>query len=239
MSKFPRLVMLESRRKGGVSQFPYESLNLGLNTDDDIDSVHKNRHLFFESINVQPDQVVGGLQVHEANVLKVESGMYCSGYDAFVTNAKDVFLTIGVADCTPILIYDSETQAIGAAHAGWRGTVGQIVVNVLDAMIQSYGTVPKNCYAFIGSCIDTGSFEVGEEVADQFDPRWVHYLPEQKLPRVDLKAANQFQLEGKGVLTENIEVSPFSTILNNDLYFSYRKEKGLTGRMLSVVGVRS
>lgn len=239
MSKFPKLVMLESRRGGGYSQHPYSSLNLGLNTNDSVDCVHKNRNLFFESINVKPNQIVGGLQVHGARVLETEAATYCSGYDAFVTHSKDLFLTIGVADCTPILIYDSKTQSVGAAHAGWRGTVRQIVVNMLSEMIQNYGTAPQDCFAFIGTCIDTESFEVGEEVASQFDARCIHYLPGEQRPRIDLKLANLLQLESMGVPSENIEISAFSTVLNNDLYFSYRKEQGQTGRMLAVVGVKS
>ncbi|HZH67950.1 MAG TPA: laccase domain-containing protein, partial [Chitinophagales bacterium] len=73
----------------------------------------------------------------------------------------------------------------------------------------------------------------------QFDARCIHYLPGEQRPRIDLKLANLLQLESIGVPSENIEISAFSTVLNNDLYFSYRKEQGQTGRMLAVVGVKS
>lgn len=231
--------MLESRRKGGVSNYPYHSLNLGLNTQDDILAVQANRELFFEDLNISVKDVAGGLQVHGIDVLHVETGGYFNGYDAFITNKKDVFLTIGIADCTPVLVYDPVTESVGAAHAGWRGTAGKIVQNTLHEMQAQFGTQPKDCYAFVGTCIDTEHFEVGEEVAAQFDPEFVHYFSGNPKPRIDLKSANKQQLIEMGLPAENIEVSPFSTVLNNDLYFSYRSENGLTGRMLAVIGLRS
>ncbi len=238
MQRFPNLIMLESRRIGGVSNSPYHSLNLGINTKDVPEHVQTNRHLFFERIGVRPDQIAGGLQVHGTEVLKVEEGMYCSDFDAFVTNRKNTFLTIGIADCTPVLIYDSKTQSVGAAHAGWRGTAGRIVQKVLSEMNRCFGTHTKDCVSFIGTCIDTESFEVGEEVAAKFDREVVHYFKGTDKPHIDLKEANKRQLIEVGVLSENIEISPYSTFLNNDLYFSYRKENGTTGRMLAVVGMK-
>ncbi len=237
--KFPHLVMLESRRNGGVSEAPYSSLNLGLNTRDDIRKVNENRKIFFEGLNISTSQVAGGLQVHETEVLKVEQGGWYSGYDGFITNKKDLFLSVGIADCTPILIFDPVTESAGAAHAGWRGTVAKIVPNVLKEMQHHYGTNVKDCYAFIGTCIDAGHFEVGQEVADQFKPEFVQMFSGKSKPHIDLKSANRDQLLEMGVLPENIEISPFSTVINNDLYFSYRKENGQTGRMLAVIGIRS
>lgn len=236
--KFPQLVMLESRRKGGVSHAPYQSLNLGLNTQDESSHVQQNRKIFWDAIGVFENQIVGGTQIHQAEVLAVDEGMFCAGYDAFITNQKNLFLTIGVADCTPVLIYDSRNQAVGAAHAGWRGTVGHIVQNVISQMESNYGTQAADCYAFIGTCIDVENFEVGEEVAKQFDEQFVVRYAHQEKPHVDLKRANLHQLIQMGVPESQIEISPYSTVFNNDLYFSYRKENGLTGRMLAVIGVK-
>lgn len=239
MRQFPELVMLESRRGGGVSEEPYNSLNLGLNTHDDKEKVCQNRSIFFDELKIASEHVAGGLQVHGVEILEVESGGYFSGYDAFVTRQKGLFLTIGIADCTPVLIYDSVSQCVGAAHAGWRGTVAEIGTKVLARMKELYGTNPVDCYAFIGTCIDTEHFEVGLDVAEQFESEFVHFLPGKTKPHVDLKAANYAQLLEAGILPEHVEVSPFSTVLNNDWYFSYRHESGQTGRMLAVIGIRS
>ena len=114
--------MGQSLRTGGVSNFPYKSLNLGLNTQDEIHSVNINRQIFFDALKIFSDQVVGGLQVHDDLILEVNSGGYHTGYDAFVSQEKGLYITIGVADCTPILIFDSVSLAIGAAHAGHHRT---------------------------------------------------------------------------------------------------------------------
>lgn len=237
--KFPQLIMGQSLRNGGVSQFPYKSLNLGLNTQDDIQAVNTNRQIFFDAINITLDQVVGGLQVHDDLILEVNSGGYYTGYDAFVTQQKELYLTIGVADCTPILIFDSVNLAIGAAHAGWKGTAKQIASKTLLKMKELYGSDPINCFAFIGTCIDVSNFEVGEEVAEKFDKKFIHYFPHSSRPHIDLKAANLHQLVECGIPPMNIEVSPYSTVLNNDQYFSYRKENAQTGRMIAVIGIKS
>lgn len=237
--KFKHLLMLESRRLGGVSTGKFQSLNLGLNTQDDLSHVHLNRELFFKSFHISNDQIVGGKQIHEDQVLHVEQSGYYSGYDAFITNQKNLFLTIGIADCTPILFFDPITQSIGAAHAGWRGTVSHIAQKTLNKMQYHFGTQPKDCYVFIGTCIDTCHFEVGKEVAEQFPTQFIHYFPESSKPHIDLKAANFHQLTAMGIPKTQIEISPYSTITDNDKYFSYRKENGTTGRMLAVIGMKS
>jgi copper oxidase (laccase) domain-containing protein len=83
---------------------------------------------------------------------------------------EKVFLSVTVADCTPILIYDPVKQAVGAVHAGWRGTVRQITAKALQKMQEEFGTRPENCFAYVGTCIDEKNFEVGIEVADEFKP---------------------------------------------------------------------
>lgn len=238
MRKFPELVMLESRRVGGVSGEPYSSLNLGQNTQDKAGNIEENRRLFFDELGILPHNTAGGLQVHGSEILEVHEGGSFTGYDAFVTRQKGIFLTIGIADCTPVLVYDPVNQCVGAAHAGWRGTVSKIGAKVLVRMNELYGTHPRDCFVFIGTCIDMEHFEVGNEVAEQFEKRHVHYLPGKLKPHVDLKTVNYDQLIEAGVLPGNVEVSSFSTVLNNDLYFSYRQENGQTGRMLAVIGIR-
>ncbi|MCO5247651.1 MAG: peptidoglycan editing factor PgeF [Chitinophagales bacterium] len=238
-SRFPELVMVESRRNGGFSVAPFNSLNLGLNTSDRVEHVQKNRGHFFKALNISEKLVAGGLQVHGSEVLRVEKAGYFEGFDAFITHKKDLFLTIGIADCTPILIYDSLNKVIGAAHAGWRGTVAKIGQKTINAMQSSFGTQAENCYVFIGTCIDQKHFEVGEEVAEYFDKKCIKYYSHTEKPHIDLKEANKQQLIEIGVPENQIETSPFSTVEDNDKYFSYRNEKGVTGRMLAVIGIKT
>jgi YfiH family protein len=178
-------------------------------------------------------------QIHGKEILFAESAGKAEGYDAIITNKKNIFVSAATADCTPVLIYDSKTKAVAAIHAGWRGTVLQIVSETLLRMKEEFGTEAKNCFAFIGACISECSFEVGEEVAEKFEPAFVRWDEAKKKHFVDLKKANKKQLLDFGIPESQVEVSEDCTVLNNEKYFSYRKEKGKTGRMISVIGVTS
>lgn len=106
-------------------------------------------------------------------------------------------------------------------------------------MQQVYHTQATDCYAYVGTCIDECSFEVGEEVAEQFSDEFKRFDSTLGKYLIDLKRANAAQLSAFGVPTSQIEISPYSTITHNDDYFSYRLEKGQTGRMLAVIGMKN
>lgn len=235
---FNSLIAAESTRHGGVSPAPFASLNLGINTDDAPANVEENRHRFFRGIGASAFGFASSHQVHGTDVLNATQAGRFDGYDALITNRPGLLLGVTVADCVPILIYDSEHRAVAAIHAGWRGTVGGIVTKTLATMQQQFGTVGSHCYAYVGTCIDGTTFEVGEEVAKQFAPTFVQVNPHRQKRCANLKAANVSLLNGSGVPAAQIEVSVFSTVLNNSDYFSYRAEGGQTGRMLAVIGIR-
>lgn len=227
----------QSTRLGGKSQPPFSTLNLGLNTDDDPQVIRENRTLFFNSIGIREDRVAGAHQVHGTEILEVNSPGLHEGYDAFITNRKQILLTVTVADCTPILICDPVRNAIAAIHAGWKGTAYKIVQKTLSKMQNRYGTEGKDCFAYIGTCIDECSFEVDADVADEFSEKFKRWDSQKGKFFVDLKLANKQQLLNMGVPEDQIEISPFSTFTHNDRFFSYRKEGGQTGRMLAVIGM--
>lgn len=234
---FPQVVAAESTRHGGVSPAPYASLNLGTSTADTPDNVAENRSRLWMALGVNPDQVATAHQVHGSDVLTVSQPGRYDGYDALITAQPGILLAVTVADCTPILIFDPLHQAVAAIHAGWRGTVGRIIEKTLDAMRREFGTAPTDCFAYVGTCIDACSFEVGEEVAEQFsDP---HKQSTQMAGKylVDLKKANFDQLLSSGVEKTHVQISVYSTVLHNHSYFSYRHENGQTGRMLACIGI--
>jgi polyphenol oxidase len=237
-SAFPQLVSAESTRHGGVSQAPFSSLNLGINTDDDDKNVAKNRRIFFEKLGISEAQFASSYQVHGDKIQVVTEGGRTEGFDALITNQPNVFVGVTVADCTPILIYDARNQAVGAVHAGWRGAASEIVLKTLQTMQTTYGTHPDDCYAYVGTCIDECSFEVGGEVAEQFEDAFKRFDSTLNKYFIDLKRANAAQLSDFGIPDNQVEVSSFSTITHNEDYFSYRLEKGQTGRMLAVIGVK-
>jgi len=238
-SQFPNLIAAESTRHGGVSEGPYASLNLGGSTQDKPENITENVKRFFNALQVPLESVAKSHQVHGDAILKVTEPGRFDTFDALITNKPNVQLAVTIADCTPILIFDPACNAVAAIHAGWRGTVKSIVQKTVLALQKEYGTVPEHCYAYVGTCIDECSFEVGEEVAEHFDSSYKRLDTASGKYFVDLKLANCDQLINAGLKKENIEISACSTVINNSDYFSYRHEKGITGRMLATIGIKT
>ncbi|MBO0947624.1 peptidoglycan editing factor PgeF [Fibrella forsythiae] len=235
---FLNLIAAESTRHGGVSQPPYSSMNLGINTDDEPANVAENRRLWLANWQLDESNLASSYQVHGTAVQVATAAGRTTGYDALITNVPGLVVGVTVADCTPILVYDVRNRAVAAIHAGWRGTVGGIVTKTLGMMQETYGTTSADCRAYVGTCIDACSFEVGHEVATQFNENYITTNPSTGKSMVDLKQANTDQLRDFGLSDTQIELSPYSTVLNNTDYFSHRLEQGFTGRMLAIIGIR-
>ncbi|MCE7058806.1 peptidoglycan editing factor PgeF [Dyadobacter sp. CY343] len=229
------VIAAESTRHGGVSPAPFNSLNLG-GSQDSHAHILANNHLFFAALGVPFEQVAKSHQVHGNEIINVKAPDRFEGFDALITNVPGIQLAVTVADCTPILVFDAVNKASAAIHAGWRGTVSGIVSKTIAAMQSSFGTDPKNCFAYVGTCIDECSFEVGEDVAQHFTSAFKRWDENKGKFFVDLKNANREQLLAAGLLQENIEISRYSTVLHNEDYFSYRLENGITGRLLATIG---
>ncbi len=234
---FSDLIVAESTRHGGVSPAPYASLNLGKSTDDAPENVAENRRRFCAGLGFLPEQLAWSRQVHGAEIKLANAPGGAEGYDALISRTPGVVLAVSVADCTPVLVYDARQRAVAAIHAGWRGVAAGIVTKTLDRLQEDFGTSGFDCYAYIGTCIDECSFEVGPEVGEQFEERFKRLDPGSDKYYVDLKNACAAQLLAFGVPLAQIEVSPYSTVLHNADYFSHRLEQGVTGRMMAVIGV--
>jgi YfiH family protein len=232
------IVAAQSSRHGGFSDGPFNSLNLGLSVNDDEETVLRNREKFFGSLGIDIKDVSRCHQVHGTDILfSKKQGLY-DKYDAQITNIPGLYLVASVADCTPVLIHDEKNNAVAAIHAGWRGTAGGITALTLERMTAEFGTRGIDCKAYIGACISDNSFEVGDEVAKEFGEEHKRINGESGKWHVDLKAANRSQLISKGLKAESIQTSLLCTVEDNDMFFSHRKEKGITGRMMAVIGMR-
>lgn len=226
-----------STRRDGFSKPPFDSLNLGLSTGDREDDVLRNRKLLFRSAGLSEERLSTGGQVHDTKIRTILEPASCSGYDGMVTAGPDNILGIIAADCAAVLMADPENGIIGACHSGWRGTVGRISEETVAEMAR-LGARPETIRAYISPCISAEQFEVGPEVAEQFDTKYVRLFPGKEKPHVDIKAAIFDQLVRAGVLPETIEVSPLCTFSRTDQFFSYRAENGRTGRMLGFIAMR-
>lgn len=237
----PDIVHAFSTRHGGRSAFPYQSLNLGLHTGDEIMNVRDNRDRFVRNFGVSPSEVVSLHFIHSNKVLQVEAKDGGRGFhsaadalgdaDGMITNVRRRALFVTYADCVPVLFYDAAHAAIGACHAGWRGTVAGIAMETVRAMTAAYGTKPEDLLVAVGPAIDPEHFEVGKEVVDAVSAHSVK--PERLLkPRkngkflFDIWQANIDQLTTLGVPRERITLVDLSTFARDDLFFSHRRRFG-------------
>lgn len=234
----PGLIAAESNRQGGVSPAPFDSLNLGLSTPDDPQHIAENRKIFFNALGIGMEQVVHSHQIHSDEVLIAGEAGHYSGYDAIIIAKAALFAAVTTADCVPVLICDPVRKVAAAIHAGWPGSRLRLVGKTLRIMQQDFGTRPSDCFVRIGPCIDAGVYEVGDEVARWFDEAHKVFYPEKGKYHLRLKAANVSQLLEFGVPADQISVSPDCTFQRPDMYFSHRRDRGQTGRMLSVIGWR-
>jgi YfiH family protein len=239
--QYHELIALQSTRNGGVSEGDYFSLNVGRNTGDGAEKVHENTLRLCAASGIDAKQLVCSEQVHGTAILTAEKPGYYSGYDAFITHKKNLFLCIFTADCYPVLLYDPRHQASGAVHAGWKGTADGIVMKTIEAMQTRFNSVPAECFAYIGTGISSEAYEVGPDVALKFPSNFCQRSTgqEKELYHLDLGMANYQQLLASGIPPSNIERSPFCSVRDNNLFFSYRRDQGKTGRMASLIGVRS
>lgn len=225
-----------STRHGGVSQPPFDTLNLGDHVGDDPDALAENRQRFCDALNMPLEALVTAEQVHGTDVCHVTAPHTLPSCDGLVTTTPGMLLAIAVADCAPVLLADPTVPVVGACHAGWRGAVNGIVDATLAEMTAAHGR-PSRMYAHIGPCISRATFEVGPEVAARFDPAFVHAPSHADRPHVDVKAALRQQLQEAGVPDERISVSPHGTQSESDLLFSYRAAEGRTGRLFGAIGI--
>ena len=227
-----------STRNGGVSKGYFSSLNTGRSTTDDKNDVEENRKLFFADLGLDELDAALSYQVHGCEILKVENACRENGYDALITNKRNLTLIVCIADCTPILVHDPIKNVIAAIHAGWRGTVSEIVLKTIHKMKSEYFSNPTDCKMYIGPCIGFDHFEVGIEVAAHFHGNLKRTGTYNDKYFVDLKSAIKNQGLLAGIPENNIEVSELCTFCEENLFFSHRRDKGNTGRMIAVIRMK-
>ena len=236
LARHPNVVAGFSTRHGGVSTPPYASLNVGPNVGDLPERVTENRHRVCQELGIAPDRLATAGQVHGATVTVVDAPGHVPNCDALVTTTPDLYLSVVTADCAAVLLADVEAGVVAACHSGWRGTVAQVVPRAISTM-QEQGADPAHMHAYISPCIGLEAFEVGPEVATQFDNTVVDTSLGDR-PHVDLKHALRRQLQQTGLPADQIETASQCTATSDDL-FSHRANGPTTGRMMGIIGLRA
>lgn len=217
-----------STRQGGVSEGVYTSLNLGLSTGDDPARVTLNRQRVVAALGATMAQVCALEQVHGAEVVVARPGWHQQRADALITDDPGLLLVISVADCLPLLFYDAARGVVGAAHAGWRGTVRGVAAAVVASLRQHYGTRPEDVQVACGPAIQGACYQVGPEVQAAFAaagfPDSVARPDAEGRYRLDLVAANRHVLERSGVPAKQIFSLDLCTHCDPRRFYSHRRD---------------
>jgi YfiH family protein len=226
-----RVVAGVSGRHGGVSDPPYDTLNLGLHVGDEGARVLENRRRLCAAVDVDPLALVLGNQVHGNHVAVVPDvpaveRSPVGDADALVTAARGVLIAVQVADCVPIVVHDPVRDVIAVVHAGWRGTVARIARRTVQVLRDEFGSAADDLVAGVGPSIGPGSYEVGEDVlsAARDELGDVPYVRDTDRGKgcFDLWEANVQQLIDSGLRRERIECAGIDTRTNTDEFFSDR-----------------
>lgn len=228
-----------STRVGGVSEGPYRSLNIGQTTKDAPSRVHENRQRLAREVGVPLVRTLS--MVHGNHVVRVDRNppVVREG-DACITDRPGVPMMITTADCVPIFFHDPVRGAVGLAHAGWRGTVAGIAAETVAAMAREYGSQAGDLQVAVGPAIGPCCFEVDDDVAEPFRQRFPGKdLVATRVNKftVDLWRANLRVLLEAGVAEERIRISRVCTSCREDLFFSYRRDRTVTGRMAALIAL--
>ena len=229
-----------STRLGGVSKPPFASLNLALHVGDEPAAVGENRRRFCRALGLSEERLCTAEQVHGERIIRVTEA---EGTDALMTDVPGIPLLLCYADCTPVLLLDPVHKAAAVVHAGWKGTALGIAGKTVRAMEAAFGTRPEDCLAAIAPAIGASCYEIGEDVAAKFQAAFPAFGGKivrrvSGRPHLNLWQANYRQLEAAGLLSRHIEIAAVCTACNTGLFFSYRAEKGTTGRIGAMIALK-
>lgn len=251
MEKDNGLVAGFTTKNGGLSTKPYSSLNLGFHVHDREEAVLHNRRLLAKSIQFPINHWVGSQQTHDINIMKVTKEHRGNGsvtydhafkqIDGFFTTEKGILLTLCFADCVPLFFYARRQKAIGIAHAGWKGSVHGIAEKMIH-LFKQHHISPKEIFIVIGPSICEKCYIVDNTVIEKVNKSLesVGKFPYNQINgkefSLNLKELNRLILLKEGVPSSHILVTQYCTSCHQEYFFSHRRDKGTTGRMMGFIG---
>lgn len=236
-------------RKGGFSKGSYDSFNLGRNTGDHIDIINKNLDKFLTELSLKKlytqNKIMFTNQIHKDEIKIIDdkavennnSNECFIGTDGFITKLigkNRVVLTIITADCQPIFLLDKENRYIGLLHAGWKGTKLKIIKKGISLLVEEFKSKKENILVHLGPCIKQHNYEVSAVFKEYFNKNLLYKSGKYYF---DISQENRDIAISSGIPESNIFDFNLCTYDNSDLFYSYRRDNGKTGRMLSFITV--
>ena len=251
---YPNIFHFVTTRQAGYSKGAYDSFNCSPFCGDEAEHVALNQQKLISHFPSQEVELIIPHQTHGCEVGVIDADFLelstderkarLEGVDALITNQTNCCLAISTADCVPVLLYDKMNHAVAAIHAGWRGTVQNIVGKTIDKMTELYGTRGVDLIASIGPSISQDAFEVGDEVFATFQKKGFEMLSianrHQKTQKwhIDLWEANRQLLLAKQIPSAQIEVAGICTWTQHEQFFSARRLGIASGRILSGIMIK-
>ncbi|GGI41615.1 peptidoglycan editing factor PgeF [Mammaliicoccus stepanovicii] len=240
------LVIGITTRNGGFSPYPDKAFNMARYIDDNEENISKHQQILADEINFETTNWIFPIQTHEnkvqevnhkdkgTNITELTNELY--GIDGLYTYESNILLTMCFADCVPIYLYDVKNEYVGLCHAGWRGTYAEII----KEMIEQYNGNLNDLRIIIGPST-SNSYEINEDIYQKFQTLpididlYTEYRDKDRYG-IDLKIANEQLAIYYGINPQHILRTKHCTANETDMFFSYRVEKGNTGRMLAFIG---
>ncbi len=234
-NEFPEIIFGFSTKFGTESKPPYY-FNLSLSVDDERETVINNRKTFFTALGLSMGMAAFQKQVHGDTITCISEPGNAGESDAMITDKTDTALCISTADCTSIFIYERKKKIIAGIHSGWRGTQKEITAKTLKKLKSDFGCNAENLFVYLGPSVSQVNYEVGREVADQFEARYVD-KKDNKL-YLDVAAANYDMIINEGVPPGQIQKSALCSFEYKELLHSYRRDGRLSGRALGAIALK-
>jgi YfiH family protein len=233
--RFPEISFGFSTKIGMNRKKPYY-FNMSYSVGDEKNRVKENRVLFSKSIGIDYNSVAYQKQVHSDIVTVVEKSGICGKSDAMITAKKNLGLAIGTADCCGIFIYDSVQNIISAVHSGWKGTCKKILLKVLQKLSNDFNSKADNLSCYLSPSISQHNYEVGREVAELFDAKYLKSFNDKFL--LNISEINKDILLNFGVKKNNIQVSKLCTYEYSSILQSYRRDGKQSGRAWGIIAMK-
>jgi len=231
-------------RQGGISPYPYISLNVGGTSGDSKDNVVENRRRMFDCMKLPVESIFDVWQVHGKEIVYTRNPRPLNTEhkpaDIILTDQPGITLFMRFADCVPIFLYDPQKKAIGIVHAGWQGTVLKAAEIAVESMTRLFRSNPKDIIAGIGPSIGPDHYEVGNKVTKAVEENLKFLKDEVVIQKSDKKffdlwKSNEIVLQASGL--KQIETAKLCTACNLSDWYSYRKEGASSGRFGAMIGL--
>ncbi|MBU1100850.1 MAG: peptidoglycan editing factor PgeF [Bacteroidetes bacterium] len=234
-STYPELIFGFSTKVGLDRKSPYY-FNMSHTVGDDKNIVEENRKAFYSELGLSEERVAFQYQIHSEIISTVNSGGTVGESDALITSEKNLGLAISSADCAAIFLYDRANKVIAGVHSGWRGSEKRILEKTIQKLIDEYGSDPQNIIAYLGPSVSQFNYQVGGEVAEKFDSKYI--LKTDNMLFLDVAGASYDMLLKAGVPKKNIEMSELCSVESYDLLHSYRREGARSGRAWGIIAMK-